>query len=216
MVISNLLYDLNEHIQKKFWLYILSFLCLSIGIVIGIYSVKYMNELDYSDMKNYFGNLIQLFSKSDVTSKAILVQALQNNIPIILLIWFLGLTLIGIPIILLLDIFKGYTIGFTTSFMIKYTGIKGMGFSLLGIVPQNIIYIPCIILISVYAMDFSLFIIKEKISKQDVHGIWFKVGSYSFYFVLVLILMCVGFALETYLSPNMIKLLVLGLGSSLI
>lgn len=206
MVISNLLYNLNKHIHKNFWLYILSFLCISIGIVIGIYSVKYMSELDYNDTVNYFNNLLKIFSKSDVTSQSILVQALHNNIPIILLIWFLGLTLLGIPFVLLLDIFKGFTIGFTTSFMIKFTGFKGIGFSLLGIIPQNIIYVPCLVLISVYAMEFSSSIIREKINNQEIQGIGFKIGRYSFCFILIFLLMGIGFILEAYLSPNIMKL----------
>ena len=152
---------INRHIKNNFWLYIITLICFFTGIVIGIYSVRYMGGFEKSDLLSYLKNFTKVVDSGNVNYKSIFLETLKNNVPLILMVWFLGLTMIGIPVILIIDIIKGFTIGFTMSFVIGSMGIKGIWFSLLGVLPQNIIYIPCILFSSVLAMEFSLMLFKE-------------------------------------------------------
>ncbi|WP_368487817.1 stage II sporulation protein M [Clostridium sp. BJN0013] len=199
---------INRHIKNNFWLYIISLLCFFTGIVIGIYSVRYMGGFEKSDLLSYLKNFTSTVNSGNVNYKSIFLETLKNNIPIILVVWFLGLTMIGIPVILIIDIIKGFTIGFTMSFVISSMGIKGMWFSILGVLPQNIIYIPCIIFSSVLAMEFSLMLFKDRARVLLKSHILVRFTSYSMSFLLVCIIMFIGFFMESYLTPNMIKLIV--------
>jgi stage II sporulation protein M len=200
--------SLNEHLQQNFWLYVISLFCVFTGIVLGIYAVKYMNNVENSDLLSYFTNFNQNISSGDFKYSMIISDIIKNNISIILAVWFLGLTMVGIPIILVIDVIKGFTLGFTISFIVKGLGTKGIGVILIGILPQNIIYIPCIIIASVVAMEFSLSILREKMNKQWVSSIWMKITSYSFVFILIAVLMGAGFLLEAYATPNLIKIII--------
>ncbi|EPS49865.1 sporulation protein [Clostridium botulinum CFSAN002367] len=42
--------NINRHVQENFWLYIISLLCICTGIVLGIYSVKYMGSFEKGDL----------------------------------------------------------------------------------------------------------------------------------------------------------------------
>jgi stage II sporulation protein M len=95
-------------------------------------------------------------------------------------------------------------------------GIKGMWVSLLGVLPQNIIYIPCIIFVSVLAMEFSLNILKDKSNKNWASNVWIKITSYSFSFILITIIMAVGFTMESYLTPHILKVVIASIGSMLV
>jgi stage II sporulation protein M len=172
----------------------------------GIYSVRYMGGFEKSDLVSYFNNFTTTVNSGSVNYKSILLQTLKNNVPVILAVWFLGLTMIGIPIILIIDVIKGFTIGFSISFIISQMGIKGVWISLLGVLPQNIIYIPCIIFFSVLAMEFSLMIFKDRSRIQWKSHILVSITSYSISFLMVAMVMCIGFFMETYLTPAMIKL----------
>jgi stage II sporulation protein M len=200
--------SLGNHIQENFWLYVISLLCVFTGIVIGIYSVKYMASYDRTDLVSYLNNFTQNISQSNFKYSSILVDVIKNNIPLIIAIWFLGLTMIGIPIILLIDVIKGFTVGFTLSFIISDFGTKGLGVAILGVIPQNLIYIPCLIISSVFSMEFSINLLKDKMNKMHNNSIWVKLASYSFFFVAISIIMFIGFALETYLSPSLVKLII--------
>ncbi|AKA70107.1 stage II sporulation protein M [Clostridium scatologenes] len=207
---------LNKHVQSNFWLYIISLLCICTGIVLGMYSVRYMGSFDKTDLLSYIKNFNAAINSGNISYKSIFSETLKSNVPILLAMWFLGLTMIGIPIILIIDIMKGFTIGFTISFMVNGMGMKGMMFSLLGVLPQNIIYIPCFILASVIAMDFSMAILKDKSNRQWTSNIWVMVTSYSLSFLLVAAVMFVGFLMETYATPNIVKFVIASVGSIII
>lgn len=200
--------SLGNHIQENFWLYVISLLCVFTGIVLGIYSVKYMANYDRSDLANYLGNFSQNLTQGNFKYNSILIDIIKNNIPLLIAIWFLGLTMVGIPIILLIDIVKGFTVGFTLTFMLNSFGAKGIGVAILGVIPQNLIYIPCIIVSSVLSMEFSINLLKDKMNKMNNNSIWMKLASYSFLFATITIVMFLGFALETYLSPSLVKLVI--------
>lgn len=216
MGIDKIKSSFNKHFQDNFWLYMVSLLCISIGIVLGIYTVKYMGILQKNDLISYLKSFTENTSKGNINSNAVLIQTLQNNLPLLLAIWFLGLTIIGIPVILLLDIIKGFTLGFTMSFFIKGLGYKGILVSLLGVLPQNIIYIPCLLLSSVLAMEFSLSILKDKINNQWTQNIGMKTLSYSIAYLFIFLAMGVGFLFEAYMTPSLMKLVVCNYRGSLV
>ncbi|WP_039655668.1 stage II sporulation protein M [Clostridium tyrobutyricum] len=200
---------INKHVQDNFWLYVISLLCVCTGIVLGVYSVRYMGGFEKSDLLSYLNSFKNSIDNSSINYKSIFIETLKINVPMLVAIWFLGLTMIGIPVILIIDVLKGFTIGFASSFIIGEMGMKGIWFDLLGIFPQNIIYIPCIIFSSVLAMEFSLTMFRDRSNNQWKSHILLKLTSYSITFVFVIGIMCIGFILEVYLTPNMVKLIVL-------
>ncbi|GLC32445.1 stage II sporulation protein M [Clostridium omnivorum] len=199
--------NFNKHLQENFWLYIISLLCVFTGVVLGIYAVKYMGDFEKSDLVSYIQNFTTNIKSQSINNKNVFLGTLKNNFIMTCAIWFLGLTMIGIPIILVVDVIKGFTLGFSISFFLNGIGSKGIGVVLLGIMPQNIIYIPCIIFCSVIAMEFSLNFLKEKINNKWTKSIWVKIVSYSFAFLIVFLVMCFGFIIEAYISPLLIKLI---------
>lgn len=207
---------INKHVQNNFWLYVVSLLCVCTGIVLGIYSVRYMGNFEKSDLLSYLNNFSTTVNSGGVNYKNILIETIKSNIPVLIAVWFLGLTMIGIPVILIIDVIKGFTIGFTISFVINGMGIEGMWFSLLGVLPQNIIYIPCIIFASVLAMEFSLMILKDRANRQWTSNIWIRVTSYSLSFLFVAVIMFLGFFMESYITPNMVKFIIAGMGSVIV
>lgn len=203
---------LGNHVRNNFWLYLISIFCICTGIVIGIYSVKYMGSFEKSDLISYLNNFTSNINQGNINYKLIFVEAIKNNLPLVFIIWFLGLTMIGLPFILLLNLFKGFTLGFTLSFMITELGAKGIWISMAGILPQNFIYIPVVVIASVMAMEFSITILKDKSGRKLGSNIWLRITSYSFVFLIIALVMLLGFFIESYLTPNIMKLLISSLG----
>lgn len=202
--VSNLI---NKHVQDNFWLYVITLLCFFTGIVLGIYSVRYMGGFEKSDLLSYLGSFKNSVNSNGINYKTIFIETIKLNIPMIAAIWFLGLTMIGIPVILVIDVIKGFTVGFASSFIINELGMKGICFVLLGILPQNIVYIPCIIFSSVLAVEFSLTILQDRSGSQWKSHVLLKLTSYSITFVFIIAVMCIGLIMEVYLTPNIMKLI---------
>lgn len=204
MNIKNKGLKINEHFRENAGLYIFSLICIVIGIVVGIYAVKYMGSFQKTDLKSYLDNFRTSILANKIEYKSVFFEALRNNFIVIAAIWFLGLMIIGIPIILLIDFIKGFTFGFAISFLINEFGVKGSLMCLLGIIPQNIIYFPCLIIASVIAMEFSLVLIKD--NNKWIRSIWVRIASYTLRFVVIIAVMFLGFIIEAYVSPNLVKL----------
>ena len=202
---NTLISNINKHMQENFWLYIISILCVFTGIILGIYSVKYMGEIEQNDLVNYLMNFIDPSNTNGISYKLIFFQSLKNNLPVIIFLWFLGLTIVGIPIIIIIDLLKGFTVGFTFSFMISGLGKNGIGIAILGILPQNLIYIPCIIFASVVSMEFSIMLLKDKFNKQWTSSISSRILYYSVIFIVLIAFLFIGIIIESYIAPYFIK-----------
>lgn len=207
MKFQNLSNKISRHFYNNLLLYVFSSLCLCTGIVLGVYTVRYMDSAQKDDLLKYFTSIASSKNLKTISYNQVFFETIKNNLPVLAAIWFLGLTMIGIPATLIIDVLKGYTIGFTVSFFVNSMGIKGIWFSLVSVMPQNIIYIPCIIIASVISMRFSILLVKDNEKKQWVSNLPSKLFSYSTAFFILCFFMFLGFSFETYVTPNIIKMI---------
>jgi len=191
----------NKHFKENIWLYMISILCLCTGIVIGIYVVKDMGTVDKGLLGDYLNSLIKISKDGKLSEKEVFLQAIKSSMPFLIVIWFLGLTLVGIPFILVMDLLKGFTFGFSIGFILNDMSFKGISFILLEILPQNIFYIPGIIIASVVAMNFSLRILKE-LNRGNLPRLWSKISNYTIMFVGIGVLIFIGSLIQGYIDPK--------------
>ena len=170
-------------------------------------------EVERNDLVNYLTNFIDPLNSSGISYKLIFFQSIKNNLPVIVLLWFLGLTIVGLPIIVIIDLLKGFTVGFTFSFMISGLGKSGIGIAILGVLPQNLIYIPCIIFASVISMEFSIMLLKNKFNKQWTSSVSSRIIYYSVIFIIIIAFLFIGIIIESYIAPYFVKNLINNLGS---
>ncbi len=178
-----------------------------IGIVLGSCTVYYMNNFNKIEIGTYFNEFLSFLGESKINYFQVLFKSIFNILPIILIIVLLGLTLIGCPIILFIDLIKGYILGFTFALLASILGGKGVLLLFFGIIIQQIVFIPCIIIVSTVAVKSSIIKIKEGIGKEKLRSDrenknYMKIqGIFS-------ALLVIGIIIETYISPNLIKLVI--------
>ena len=202
-IISKL--KLNKKENKFYYFMVFIFFC--VGIALGTYIVKYMSARDATDLTSYFSTFTESIAKEAVNNKVLLFNILKKNLMLITIIIALSFTVFGTPIILLLDLVKGFTLGYTFSFLISTFDGKGLWLALASTIPQNIIYIPCFIALSIVGIEFSSTKLKDKFfNKGKVNTIVereliLKIGVLACVFII-------GTLIEAYLGPNIIKFVV--------
>lgn len=202
-IISKL--NLNKKENKFYYFMVFIFFC--VGIALGTYIVKYMSARDATDITSYFSTFTESIAKEAVNNKVLLFNILKKNLMLITIIIALSFTVFGTPIILLLDLVKGFTLGYTFSFLISTFDGKGLWLALASTIPQNIIYIPCFIALSIVGIEFSSTKLKDKFfNKGKVNTIVereliLKIGVLACVFII-------GTLIEAYLGPNIIKFVV--------
>ena len=109
--------------NKKNFIVIVIMFC--VGIAIGIFFVNNSSELQKQELNSYITNLIGKIKEADnINNLDLLMLSVKENASIILIIWFLGCTIIGGIFIYLAIIYKGFTIGYTISAMLAVLGTK--------------------------------------------------------------------------------------------
>src|SRR5699024_12647821 len=72
------------------------------------------------------------------------------------LFFLLGITIIGIPIIWILNFIKGVVIGFSVGFMVNQLGVQGLLLATISMAPQNMIIVTIYIIAGCLASMFYL------------------------------------------------------------
>ena len=202
MFFSGLMESLKEN--KITFLWVLLFFL--VGIVLGSYTVYYMSDFNRVEITTYFNNFLEFLGGNSVSYTSILIDSIKSILPMVAIIVLLGYTAVGTPIILMMDLAKGYVIGFTFSLIVSMLGSKGIMLVLSGLMLQNLIFIPIIMLISVLAIRQSVTKLKMGVSRDRVK-LDVSRAYLNFQGLLSLIIIS-GILIETYISPNLIRLVI--------
>jgi len=138
-------------IYHNFKLYIIVTILFFIGIVAGVIFINQINESEQVEIGEYINGFItSLKGNYEINKGELLKDSLLDNFKLALGMWFIGSTVIGLPIVLGIVLYRGFCIGYTISSAITILGTqKGILFSLTTILIQNIIIIPVLISLAV-------------------------------------------------------------------
>ncbi|NLB88777.1 MAG: stage II sporulation protein M [Syntrophomonadaceae bacterium] len=195
---------IQQHIKKNNWHYILLILILVLGMILGYHKVYSLTGEVRSHLLDLINSYLLGGYKGDYSGNQIFISAYIQQLKSIVLIWFLGLTVIGIPLILGVIFFRGFSLGFTIGFLVQEKGSAGVIISILSIFPQNIVYLPLIVAWGLIAINFSLYIVKGR----EVGGMPLTKGLIRYLFLLAVfsVIVLIGVLIEAYLSPWLLGL----------
>ena len=94
----NMKHRLGEHIKKNRWQYVLITLIFVLGILMGDFKVDGLEGGVRSHLLSLLDGYLNDGITQGISGESILLRAFINQGKSILLIWFLGLTVIGMPL----------------------------------------------------------------------------------------------------------------------
>ena len=163
-----------------------------------------MNSSQIEELKTYINTFIDSLKQgATINNLELLKKSIGSNLLFTFLMWFIGSTVIGIPIVLGIVAFRGFCLGYTISSSIAVLGTgKGILFFVTSILLQNIIFIPCMLALSVSGIKLYKSIMKDK-RKENIKIEVFRHTIFSLFILLFLILSSL---IETYVSTNLLLL----------
>jgi stage II sporulation protein M len=196
---------MKQFMKENVSLYVFVSVLFIIGVVFGAVMVNALSLEQKQEMMRHLGNFFQEVNGGlEVQAGASFQMAFGMHMKWILLIWLFGLSIIGLPLILILDFLKGVLIGFTVGYLVGQFSWKGMLFALVSVAPQNLIIIPALLISSVAAMAFSIYVIKNRFiqRKGTIYHPFMRYTSITLFMGIFLL----GAALwEGYLSLDLMK-----------
>jgi stage II sporulation protein M len=196
---------MKQFLKDNLSLYVFVSVLFVIGVVFGAVMVNALSLEQKQEMTRHLGSFFQEVNGGlEVEKGQFFQQSFGMHMKWILLIWLFGLSIIGMPLILILDFLKGVLIGFSVGYLVGQLSWKGMLFALVSVAPQNLIIIPALLVCSVSAMAFSIYMIKNRFIQRR-GGIYQPFIRYTS-ITLLMAFFLLGAALwEGYLSLSIIK-----------
>lgn len=195
---------IKRHIGENRWQYALLALIFLAGVLLGNYKVPGLDSAVRTHLLSLIDNYLQGEMTGNFQGSSVLVQAFINQARVVGVMWFLGLTVIGLPLIVGLVGLRGFSIGFTLGFLIREKAGGGIIISLLAVLPQNLVYIPFLIIWGVVSMNFSIQVLRG--FNSGFPGLMRRFISYTLLMLLFLLVFLIGAFVEAYLSPWLLNL----------
>lgn len=197
---------IKSHIINNKKEYIIVFLIFIIGIFLGVMLINNTKDSEYEALKNYIIDFMNKFKDvQNLDNAELLSLSLFNNVMLATLIWFFGTTVIGIPVVFGLVLYRGFCLGYTISSFISVLGVwKGLGFVFSSLFLQNILYIPAIVAIAVSGFKLYKSITKDR--RKD--NIKLEIIRHIIFSLLMVIILCLSSLVEIFVSNNILKNLI--------
>lgn len=196
-----------QHMKDHLSIYLFVSVLFLMGVIFGAVIVNSMTISQKEDLFYYLNQFFgQLSEGKAASSKEMFLQSLLHNMKYLGLMWILGISIIGLPVIFIMVFLKGIVVGFTVGFLVNQMGINGFFLSFVAVLPQNVLLIPAYLIMGTCAIAFSLRLIrqlfvKRSLTEAPVH--WF--GRYALVLVLIFAMSLISSFLEAYLSPLFIE-----------
>lgn len=203
---NNKLYAAKNSIIKQKKLYKLIITLMIFGIISGILFIFFINKESKNNALSSIKNFFDLMNTSTgVNYGKSLLNTLINNIGYVLLIWLLGISIIGLPITIILAFMKSFILGFSISSIISCYKIKGILGAFLYIFPHQIIMLFIYLLLSFYSISFSIKLFKSLFLKQNIN---FRIVMQKYIKILLISLVSsiIISLYEVFISTYFIKL----------
>lgn len=199
--------QIKSSIQMKFKRnkkLLLFFLGLAlIGVLSGSLFFLFMNDIDQSLVKDYIESFINTINEDKLIYFDTFKNTFLSNLLYSFFIFVLGISIVGLPIILFCYFIKSFIIGFSLSSFVFTYGIKGSLFSVIYFIP-NLFYFIVYTILSLFAIKVSILLFSNVFSKREI-SLKDITSKYVTYYVLVIAFIFLNSLIETFLVPFILK-----------
>lgn len=156
---------LREYIKENIKIISVLFLCVIIGLVVGMLVYKIIPSNSNIELINTLKNTLEYTKQEDFVGINVIKNGVISNSILVAIIYFSSITLIAPFIVCIMNFVKGLAIGLYIPTIFYVFGFgNGILILLLLVVIPNLVYLPAYIYLSINSLKFhyELFEIKEE------------------------------------------------------
>ena len=175
-----------------------------ISIILGILYIAIISKSNKELINTTLNSFFTQIDKNNINYTSSFINSFLSYTLSGLFIWILGISVIGIPIILIFLFYKSFILGFSISSLIYFYKLKGIIAAIIYIIPLLFSLLVFIIL-SFFSIRYSKKLIKVIFYKQDYT---FRSLTRKYLKVLIIgeICLIICSLIETFLIPELLKL----------
>lgn len=184
----------NRKQNTKKIIFIILSLFFLIGILIGAFYFKgIVNNNFFEENPNILKD-IDFTNFSNIDKKSMFFEILFKNSLLLILMWIIGLSVLGIPILIFIILYDGFSLGITISYVLNTFGFyEGYKFLYITMYLITLINTGVIILLCNSAVKVTLNILKQKNSIKS------EFIRHSILSIIAMFLLIISSILEVFL-----------------
>lgn len=197
---------IKQHVINNSKEYIIVTLLFIIGIFLGVLFINNVGEAQKVEIDAYLNNFVdKMKNTEDLDTINLLKNSMKQNILLSVIIWFFGTTVIGIPIVFGIVLYRGFCLGYTIAVCVSIMGIsKGILFIIISVLLQNLIFIPAILALAVSGFKLYKSIVKDN-RKENIK---LEIMRHTIFSIIMLVVLLVASCIEIFISTNLLKSLI--------
>ena len=194
----------NIKLDKNLLIFLI--VLLVVGIISGSLFVTLLSNSDKVLVTEYLNNFLDKLSNHQLDYLYVFKNSIISNVILVIFIWLLGISVIGLPVMLALYFYKSFILGFSVGSIIANYHFKGIVFGIIYAIGQAILIFGLIVLL-IYAMSFSFKIINCILKKKPL-DFRLIINKYAFILGIIIVMTLIGCIYNSYLMPIILSSLV--------
>lgn len=178
-----------------------------LGFIGGILFLILTNKLDKLIIKNEIEEYFNLFKDNKIVGLDNLINSFKNNITYITIILVSNIVFVLCPLTYFVNFYKGFLIGFLMSSIILTFKFKGIFYSLLVLIPHQLIMNLLIIIYSSIMIKFAFKLFNAYKNKENINIRLFT-EKILILFIGALFITLISSLLEIYLNSIIMRLVI--------
>lgn len=177
------------------------------GVVFGALAVGSLGETDRRETIAAVSDLFRSLSRGErpLPPPAVLGEAVQESVRLVLFFWALGLSVVGSVVVLGETFLRGFAAGFAAGFLGAELGWRGIAYSAAALLPQGLLTVPGLAAAAGGAVHFALLLAGGR-ARRSRGAFYAELSRYTRWMVLSLFaLLCAG-VVEAYATPVLMGL----------
>lgn len=205
--IKNVKNKVTNKLEEQKKIYIFLIIIMLIGLIGGIIYAVILNKSDHNLVTTSLDSFFTSIKNNDIDYKNALINSLIGNISFVTFIFLLGISIIGIPLIIMSLAISSFIFGFSLSSIIYTYHLNGILRAITYLFPHQIITLLMSLFLGFYALYFGIKLFKYLFRGVDIN-LRSSMKRYLQVYITVLIFFIGCSFLEVFLSPALIKLVI--------
>ncbi|NLJ79710.1 MAG: stage II sporulation protein M, partial [Firmicutes bacterium] len=189
-----------NYFKRHLTLYLALILLFAAGLGLGALSTQKLSAVQKVDLAGYLANIYDSINSAAASpfqkGEVFYQNMLDNIVKTTGLMFVLGLTVVGAPLIFGIVFLRGFVLGFTVGFLVQDAALKGLILSTASILPHNLLVVPAVLVGAASALCFASTALKTLLgmSKERIYG---QFASTTFLSLCSCLLLILGTLVET-------------------
>ena len=197
----------NDKLKEQKKIYIFLIIVMILGLISGIIYAIILNQNDHNLVTESLNSFFISIKENNIDYKNALINSLIGNITFTTFIFLLGISIIGIPIIILSLFLKTFIFGFSISSIIYTYHLNGILKAITYTLPHQLITLLMTLFLGFYALYFGIKLFKYLFKGKDIN-LRMSMKRYLQVYIIVLLINITCSFIEVFLSPTLMKLVI--------